>query len=133
MEQINGINQFLNRLTEYYNASFSNGNDKELWKSVTLEAIYNPNIDYDKLFKVLIKESFNGNFIPDVKQIIEASKSCYKDTQQKQWLHVKVFNPLYNCITNSDCFPAGTTQEQMLKTYQKMFPNVEGWKIIEVY
>lgn len=132
MEAITGVNQFLNRLTEYYNASFGNGNDKELWKSITLEAIYNPNIDYDKLFKQLIREAYNGNFIPDVKQILEASKSCYKDSRSKKWLHVKVFNPLYNRITNGDCFPSGTTEEQMIKTYKKMFPNTEGWRIVEV-
>ena len=132
MDKISGVNHFLNRLTEYYSASFANGNDKELWKNITLEAIYNPNIDYDKLFKLIIKNAYNGNFVPDVSQINEAAKECHKITNGKKWLHVKVLNPLYNCVTNNDCFPAGTTQEQMLKTYKSRFGG-EGWKIIEVY
>ena len=133
MEAITGANQFLNRLIEYYSASFAIANDKELWKNITLEAIYNPNVDYDKLFKLLIKESYNGNFIPDVKQINEAAKSCYKSTEGKQWIHVKVFNPIYNAVTNTDCFPAGTSEEKILATYKKMFPNTDGWRIVEVY
>ena len=133
MNRILGVNDFLNRLTEYYSASFKNESDKELWKDYTLDEIYNVNVDYEKLFKVLIRESFNGNFIPDVKQINEAAKSCYKTSTGKQWLHVKVFNPLYKTITNTDCFPSGTTEEQMINVYKKMFPNTEGWKIVEVY
>lgn len=133
MSKVNGVNDFLNRLTEYYSASFKNNSDKELWKDYTLDEIYNPNVDYDKLLKLLIKRAHNGNFVPDTKQINEDAKECYKTTGQKKWLHVKVFNPLYNAITNGDCFPAGTTQEQMLNTYKKRFPNAEGWKILEVY
>ena len=133
MNKILGVNDFLNRLTEYYSASFKNESDKELWKDYTLDEIYNVNVDYDKLFKVLIRESFNGNFIPDVKQINEAAKSCYKNTGSKQWVHVKVFDPILNCVTNTDCFPSGTTEEQMIRAYQKMFSNSKGWKIVEVY
>lgn len=133
MEAITGINQFLNRLIEYYGASFSNGNDKELWKNATLEAVYNPNVDYDKLFKMLVKEAYNGNFIPDAKQINEAAKSCYKQGTANKWLHVKVFNPIYNCVTNHDCFPAGTTEQQMLNAYKRMFPDSDGWRIVKVY
>ena len=133
MEKITGVNHFLNRLTEYYGASFKNESDKELWKSITLESIYNPNIDYDKLFKTLVKRAYNGNFIPDVKQINEAAIECYKQTNEPKWLHVKVYNPIYNAVTNTDCFLSGTTEEQMLKWYKKRFPNTEGWRIVEVY
>lgn len=133
MNKVCGVNDFLNRLTEYYSASFKSDSDKELWKDYTLDEIYNPNVDYDKVLKLLIKRAYNGNFIPDVSQINDAAKECYKDTSAKQWLNVKVYNPIYGKITNTDCFPAGTTEEQMLKTYQKRFPNFEGWKIIEVY
>lgn len=128
MHKVSGVNDFLNRLTDYYSASFKNDIDKELWKDYTLEAIYNTQVDYDKLLKLLIKRSYNGNFIPDVEQINEAAKECYKPMQTAKWLHVKVFNPLYNTVTNTDCFPAGTTEEQMLNAYKKIFPNTEGWR-----
>lgn len=133
MNEVSGINDFLNRLTEYYSASFKNESDKELWKDYTLEEIYNPNVDYNKLLKVLIKRAYNGNFVPDVKQINEAATECYKPKKGSKWLHIKVFNPLYGSVTNTDCFPSGTTEEQIIKAYKKLFPNTEGWRIVEVY
>jgi len=133
MEKITTVNQFLNRLTAYYSSSFKNDYEKEIWKDCTLEEIYNPNIDYDKLFKILVKTAYNGNFIPDTKQINEASKGCYKSGESQKWINVKVYNPIYKCITNTDVFPAGTSEEKMIKTYEKMFPNTSGWQIVEVY
>lgn len=135
MERIEGVNQFLNRLTSYYSASFKNDYDKEVWKDCTLDEIYNPNVDYDKLFKLLVKSAFNGNFIPDVSQIKEASNSCVKVNVEpmKKWINVRVFNPIYNAVVNTDCFPAGTTEAQMLAFYKKRFPNTDGWRIVEVY
>lgn len=131
MNKVSGVNDFLNRLTEYYSASFKNESDKELWKDYTLDEIYNPNVDYDKLLKLLIRRAHNGNFVPDSKQINEDAKECYKATAQKKWLHVKVFNPLYKAVTNTDCFPAGTSEEAMLRAYNTIYPSKE-WKIIKI-
>lgn len=133
MEKIDGVNQFLKRLTTYYSSSFKNEYEKEVWIDCTLDEVYNPNVDYDKLFKTLVKTAYNGNFIPDVKQILEASKGCYKTSETSKWINVKVYNPIYKTVVNTDCFPAGTSEEAILNTYKKMFPNVEGWKLVEVY
>ena len=91
------------------------------------------NVDYEQLMD-LFSEEYKDAFPPPPGILAEMANKCIKEDVKsvQQWLHVKVFNPLYNCITNNDCFPAGTTEEQMLKTYKKMFPNTDGWKIIEV-
>lgn len=94
----------------------------------------NWNVDYEQLMD-LFSEEYKDNFPPAPGLLAEMAKRCAKqETKETQkWLHVKVFNPLYNCVTNNDCFPAGTSEEQMIKTYKKMFPNTDGWKILEVY
>lgn len=131
MDKIEGVNQFLNRLTTYYSASFKNEYDKEVWKDCTLEEVYNPNIDYDKLFKLLVKTAYNGNFIPDVSQIKEASNNCIKADfkPEAKWIHVKIFNPIYNRVINTDCFPAGTSEQAILNTYKKRFGG-DGWRLV---
>lgn len=132
MDKITSANQFLNRLTSYYSSSFRSDYEKEVWKDCTLEEIYNPNIDYDKLFKVLVKTAYNGNFIPDTKQILEASKGCFKETESAKWIHVKIYNPILKAVINTDCFPARTSEKAILNTYKKRFGG-EGWRLIEVY
>lgn len=91
-------------------------------------------IDYEALMD-LFSQEYREGFPPAPGVLTEMANRCIKQESKEasKWLHVKVFNPLYNCITNNDCFPAGTTQEQMLNTYKKRFPNSTGWKIIEVY
>lgn len=131
MDKITSVNQFLNRLTSYYSSSFRSDYEKEVWKDCTLEEIYNPNIDYDKLFKILVKSAYNGNFIPDTKQILEASKGCFKETESAKWIHVKIYNPILKAVVNTDCFPAGTSESTILNTYKKRFGG-EGWQIIGV-
>ena len=123
MDKIEGVNQFLNRLTSYYSASFKNEYEKEVWKDCTLDEIYNPHIDYDKLFKLLVKSAYNGNFIPDVQQILDASNQCVKADYQPEnkWIHVKIYNPFLKTVVNTDCFPAGTSEQAILNTYKKRF------------
>lgn len=130
MDKILTVNQFLNRLTVYYSSSFKNDYEKEVWKDCTLEEIYNPNVDYDKVFKVLIRSALNGNFIPDAKQIKDACKGCYKEGQTSKWVHVKIYNPHLKTVVNTDCFPAGTSESAILNTYKKRFGG-EGWQIME--
>ena len=91
-------------------------------------------IDYDKLTDVFSQE-YKDNFPPAPGVLSEMAQRCLKTKaiETKKWLHVKVFNPMYNAITNTDCFPAGTTEEQMLNFYKKRFPKSDGWRIVEVY
>lgn len=136
MDKILTVNQFLNRLTVYYSSSFKSDYEKEVWKDCTLEEIYNPNIDYDKVFKVLIRSALNGNFIPDVKQIKDACKGCYKEGQASKWIHVKMktppdFGKKYGNGGNIDVFPSGWSSEKILNYYKKRFGG-EGWQIMEL-
>lgn len=99
----------------------------------TYSRVLSNKVDYEQLMDIYANEYKDG-FPPPAAILKELSARCIKQeaiTAQK-WLHVKVFNTLYNAITNGDCFPAGTTQEQMLNTYKNRFGG-EGWKIIEVY
>lgn len=91
-------------------------------------------VDYEQLMD-LFSQEYKEGFPPAPGLLTEMAQHCIKQEakEESKWLHVKVFNPLYNAVTNTDCFPAGTTEQQMIATYKKMFPNTEGWKIVEVY
>lgn len=91
-------------------------------------------IDFEKLAD-LFAEEYKDNFPPAPGVLAEMAQRCLieKPLEAKKILHVKVFNPMYNAITNTDCFPAGTTQEQMLNFFKKSFPKFGGWRIVEVY
>ena len=91
-------------------------------------------VDYDKVFELYCKE-YKDSFPPPPGQICEWAKSCIKSDFKpaQKWLNVKVYNPILKAVTNTDCFPAATSEETMLNTYKKMFPKYEGWKIIEVW
>lgn len=91
-------------------------------------------IDYDLLMDIFSQEYKDG-FPPPPGVLSEMANRCIRQEAKEasKWLHVKVFNPIYNTVTHGDCFPSGTTEAQMIKTYEKMFPNTQGWKIVEVY
>jgi hypothetical protein len=91
-------------------------------------------VDYEKLFELFATE-YKDKYPPTGAYIGELASRCLKQevVQAQKWLNVKVYNPIYKRVTNSDCFPAGTSEEKMLATYKKMFPNTEGWQIVEVY
>lgn len=121
---------FINRIIALYPHAIT---DKSAQYDTYARALSANKIDFEQLMDIFANEYKDG-FPPPAATLKEMSARCIKQeaiTAQK-WLHVKVFNPLYNCITNNDCFPAGTTQEQMLNTYKKRFGG-DGWKIIEVY
>ena len=100
----------------------------------TYSRVLTNKVDYEKLLDIFAGE-YKDNFPPPAAILKEMSKRCLKqeDVQAQKWLNVKVYNPIYKCVTNSDCFPAGTTTEQMINAYKKLFPNTDGWKIVEVY
>ena len=95
--------------------------------------LYGKDIDYEKLFELFATE-YKDKYPPTGSYIGELASRCLKQevVQAQKWLNVKVYNPVYKCVTNSDCFPAGTTTEQMINAYKKLFPNTDGWKIVEV-
>ena len=90
-------------------------------------------IDYEKLWD-LFCNSYDKNSPPTGVYLKELAKLCYLEdfkSNTSNWLHVKVLNPKTKRVRNLDCFPKNTTNEQILKTYEKKF-SCEGWKIIEV-
>lgn len=91
-------------------------------------------IDFEKLFDIFATE-YKEKYPPTGAYLSELSLRCLKEevvTAQK-WLNVRVYNPIYKAVTNTDCFPSGTSEQQMLNFYKKRFPNTEGWRIVEVY
>ena len=89
-----------------------------------------PNVDFDKLLKVVAEEYLEG-FIPPPAWLKDKIPMCLKHTEGK-WQQVKVYDPRYKSVSSKDCFPKGTTIEQMIKTYEKKF-SCSGWQILEVY
>lgn len=89
-------------------------------------------IDYEKLMDIFANE-YKESFPPTGAALKEMANRCLKDdvVQEGKWLPFKVFNPIYKCVTNNDCFPAGTSEEKMLNYYKKRFGG-EGWRIVEV-
>lgn len=128
------LNEFIDKLFNRYKCTSPDLNDKkDEYTSVLMTR--SGKVNFQKLLDLIAREH-SGDFIPNASKILEWATRCYKVEFKKEyrpWLHVKVYNPIYKTVTNTDCFPAGTTQEQMIATYKKMFPNTEGWKIVEVY
>lgn len=91
-------------------------------------------VDYNEVFSLYCKE-YKDSFPPPPGQICEWAKNCIKSdyNPEKKWLQVKVYNPVCQKIRDKDVFPAGTSEEAMIKTYEKLFPGTKGWKIIEVW
>lgn len=88
-------------------------------------------VDYDKLWDKFVNE-YAEKTPPTGVQIKQMAQGCLKEyAPSSDWASVKVYHPLYKCITN-DAFPKGTTEEQALKWYEKKF-NCTGFKILEIY
>ena len=128
------LNEFIDKIFNRYKCTSPDLNDKkEEYTSVLISR--SGKIDFQRLLDLVAREH-SGDFIPNASKILEWSKRCYKTEFKKEfkpWINVKVFNPIYNCESNHDCFPAGTTEQQMLNYYKQRFPLTEGWKILEVY
>lgn len=122
---------FINRIIALYPHSIV---DKQAQFDTYNRALSKNKVDFDRLMD-LYAEEYKDSFPPPAAILKEMSDRCLKEeikTAQK-YIHVKVFNPIYNAVTNTDCFPAGTSEQAMLNAYKKMFPNTEGWRIVEVY
>lgn len=121
--------EFLDELFEIYSNSWKE-NNKEVKQKQYWSILDRPNVDFDKLLKVVAEEYLEG-FIPPPAWLKDKIPMCLKHTEGK-WQQVKVYNPIYKTVCSNDCFPKGTTIEQMIKTYEKKF-NCTGWQILEVY
>lgn len=127
------LKEFVRQLFLMYTNSYNEAN-KTYKKRQYLSALDNPKVDYEILMDRIAKYH-NDDFMPPSAWLKEESKYCYKEEIKNaslDYIHTKVYDPRYNSITSTDCFPRGTTVEQMIKTYEKMF-NCKGWKILEVY
>lgn len=90
-------------------------------------------VDYDQVFEIFCTEH-KDSFPPPPGLVSEWARRCIKaESSFGKWVNVRVFNPIYKTVVNTDCFPAGTTEAQMLSFYKKRFPNTDGWRIVEVY
>lgn len=121
--------EFLDELFEIYSNSWKESN-KEVKQKQYWSILDRPNVDFDKLLKIVAEEYLEG-FIPPPAWLKDKIPLCLKHVEGK-WQQVKVYDPRYKSISSKDCFPKGTTIEQMIKTYEKKF-NCTGWQILEVY
>ena len=121
--------EFLDELFEIYSNSWKESN-KQIKQKQYWTILDRPNVDFDKLLKVVAEEYLEG-FIPPPAWLKDKIPMCLKQTAGK-WQQVKVYDPRYKSVSSKDCFPKGTTIEQMIKTYEKKF-NCTGWQILEVY
>ena len=121
--------EFLDELFEIYSNSWKE-NNKEVKQKQYWTILDRPNVDFNKLLKIVAEEYLEG-FIPPPAWLKDKIPMCLKQTAGK-WQQVKVYDPRYKSVSSKDCFPKGTTIEQMIKTYEKKF-NCTGWQILEVY
>lgn len=122
--------EFLDELFEIYSNSWKESN-KQIKQKQYWTILDRPNVDFNKLLKIVAEEYLEG-FIPPPAWLKDKIPLCLKITDKSRWVQVKVYDPRYKSVSSKDCFPRGTTIEQMIKTYEKQF-NCTGWKILEVY
>ena len=122
---------FINRIISLYPHAIV---DKQAQFDTYNRALSKNKIDFDKLMDIFAQE-YKDSFPPPAAILNEMSLKCCMEeeiSQAQKWIHVKVFNPIYNAVTDLDCFPAGTSEKVILNTYKKRFGG-EGWRLIEVY
>lgn len=132
--KINDFNDFLKRMRAKFPANLKDDADYEIWAQDCTKELYNPKVDYAKLYSMVVKYNPNENFVPGTPWLYKQQTLCYKTEAKKEqkngYLHPKIYNPIYKEVQNTDCFPIGTTDSQILKTYEKLFPNTQGWEIV---
>lgn len=121
--------EFLDELFEIYSNSWKESN-KEVKQRQYWTILDRPNVDFNKLLKIVAEEYMEG-FIPPPAWLKDKIPMCLKQTEGK-WQQVKVYDPRTKSEHTRDCFPKGTTIEQMIRTYEKRF-NCTGWQILEIY
>ena len=121
--------EFIKKLLSRFNFYAQNDPEGTLYDTYT--RVLTSKVDYDKLWDKFCKE-YDKQTPPTGVFIRQMAQSCLKQyAPSGDWISVKVFHPLYNCVLN-DGFPAGTTYEQAIKAYENKF-KCTGFKIIEMY
>lgn len=124
------VSSFLRQIVALYSASFKTKDEIDIYKSAVIDLTKDISLDFKKLYKLIVAEH-NSNFAPAPAKIKDFAQQCKTQKGQEQkYRHPKIYNPIYKKIISTDCFPTGTTDEQIIKTYENMF-NCTGWKIIE--
>lgn len=124
------LQQFIIDLFKLYPNSWTQDNEV-LKKRQYFTALNGAKIDYSKLMDCVANEHI-GEFLPTPAWLKEKAVHCYTGSTVDRWLHVKVFDPRHQSVRNIDCFPKGTKEEDILKTYESLF-KCTGWKIMEIY
>lgn len=120
---------FINRIISMYPYHIKDGGVDAFYDRYN-RALGTLNIDYEKLFDIFSTE-YEDKTPPTGKWLKDNARRCYKaDCKKEKWQHVKVYHPKLDS-TLQDCFPTGTTQETILNTYRTMFPETEGWRIVQ--
>ncbi|MCQ2957272.1 MAG: hypothetical protein MJ180_00045 [Candidatus Gastranaerophilales bacterium] len=107
--------------------------DSEGALSDTYSKCLTKKINFDKLWELFCNE-YAGKTPPTGVELKELSKRCLLESVEQpksNWLQVKVYDPRYKVERATDCFPKGTTSEQIIKTYETMF-KCTGWEIISI-
>lgn len=125
------LDEFIDKVFNRYVCASDVTEKKEEYASNLLDLC--GKIDFYKLLDVISKNNAK-DFVPQVKEVREWAKSCYKKEFKKGvggWIHVKIYNPILKAVINTDCFPTGTSEQTILNTY-KTDHGSDGWQIIEV-
>ena len=87
-------------------------------------------VDYEEVYNIFCAEH-KDSFPPPPALIKEWASRCVKENYQPtdKWIHVKIYNPFLKTVVNTDCFPAGTSEQAILNTYKKRFGDGD-WRII---
>lgn len=116
---------FINRIISLYPHAIKDGKAQyDLY-----DRVLSNKIDYEKLMDIFANE-YRESFPPPGAVLKELAARCIKEdvVQADKWIHVKIFNPIYNRVINTDCFPAGTSEQAIINTYKKRFGG-EGWRV----
>ena len=101
----------------------------------TYSRVLTNKVNYEKLLDIFANE-YKDSFPPPAAILKEMSERCLKQeiVKAQKWKHIQVIPPAGVKMTNNgrDCFPAGTTERQMINAYKKLFPDSDGWRIVEV-
>ena len=127
------LSDFIDKLFNRYKCTAPDIDDKKEELTSVLVAKCGK-IDFQKLLDLIAREH-DGDFLPNASSVLGWSKRCYKNdyvNTNKEWIQVKIYNPIYKTVMSNDCFPAGTSEETILKWYKKRFGG-DGWKVLEVY
>lgn len=124
------VREFVSKLFLLYPNSYTSDNEF-LKKRQYIVALEGKKIDFQKLMDRIAK-NHKSEFMPTTAWLLEEACFCYPQTASKEWIQVRIYNPIYKCEQATDCFPAGTSEQAILNTYKKMFGG-EGWRIIETY